>query len=79
MARNDDGHLAELSALFAETDALFAGSSCPGSTECCRFGVTGREPYVTSVELSAIARAVAKNGESRCTSCSVPLTKMSDE
>lgn len=62
MARTDDDHLAELSALFAETDALFAGSSCPGSTECCRFGVTGREPYVTSVELAAIARAVARNG-----------------
>jgi Fe-S-cluster containining protein len=58
----EDEHLAALAALFAETDALFAGSSCPSSTECCRFGVTGREPYVTSVELAAITRAVAKNG-----------------
>jgi Fe-S-cluster containining protein len=58
----EDGYLAELAALFSETDALYAGSSCEASTECCRFGVTGREPYVTSVELSAIARAVARNG-----------------
>lgn len=59
---SDDALLTELRALFAETDALFAGSSCPTSTECCRFGVTGREPYVTSLELAAITRAVARNG-----------------
>ena len=42
----------ELAALYTEVDARLASSSCPASTECCRFGVTGREPYVTSVELA---------------------------
>jgi Fe-S-cluster containining protein len=48
--------------LYRETDASNAGSSCPGSTECCRFGVTGREPYVTSIEVVAIERAVKRGG-----------------
>ena len=33
-----------------EVDALYADWSCPSSTECCRFGVTGRQPYLTSIE-----------------------------
>ena len=53
---------AELRAIYAEADALYADWSCPSSTECCRFGITGREPYVTSVELSLVKRAVARNG-----------------
>lgn len=56
--------LAELRALYAEVDALYAGASCESSTECCRFGVTGRQPYVTSIELVAIERAVAARGGS---------------
>jgi Fe-S-cluster containining protein len=59
----DDGALlAELARLYDEVDALYAGWSCPGSTECCRFGVTGRQPYVTSIELAAIRRALARRG-----------------
>jgi Fe-S-cluster containining protein len=54
--------LEELAALYREIDALHAGSSCPASTECCRFGITGREPYVTSVEIAAIKRAVSRRG-----------------
>ena len=54
--------LAALAALYREVDALHAGFSCPASTECCRFGLTGREPYVTSLELLAIERAVARRG-----------------
>jgi uncharacterized protein len=54
--------LTELFALYAETDALHATTTCPASTECCRFGVTGREPYVTSIEVLAIQRAVATAG-----------------
>ncbi|HWA75094.1 MAG TPA: YkgJ family cysteine cluster protein [Polyangiaceae bacterium] len=54
--------LAELFALYAEADALHATTTCPASTECCRFGVTGREPYVTSLEILAIQRAVAAAG-----------------
>jgi Fe-S-cluster containining protein len=54
--------LGELAALYAEVDAANAGSSCPSDTECCRFGVTGREPYVTSIEVAAIGRAVRARG-----------------
>ncbi len=53
---------AELRAIYAEADALYADWSCPSSTECCRFGITGREPYVTSVELALVKRAVARLG-----------------
>jgi len=54
--------LGELQALWAQVEALYAGHTCPGATECCRFAVTGREPYVTSIELLAVARAVAARG-----------------
>lgn len=61
-SERDSELLAALAALYREVDALHADFSCPASTECCRFGVTGREPYVTSLELSAIERAVARRG-----------------
>lgn len=57
-----DALLAELCAVYADADALFAGWSCPASTECCRFGITAREPYVTSIELLALMRAAKKRG-----------------
>jgi Fe-S-cluster containining protein len=50
----------ELRALYREVDALHAGWSCPASTDCCHFGRTGREPYVTSIELALVERARAK-------------------
>lgn len=53
---------AELLALYREVDARHAAHACPSSTECCRFGVTGREPYVTSVELAYLTRAIARRG-----------------
>lgn len=58
----EDALLAELAAIHAEVDARFAGWSCDASTTCCRFGLTGREPYVTGVELLAVRRAVARSG-----------------
>jgi uncharacterized protein len=57
--------LAELEAVYADADRAFSGWSCPASTECCRFGITGREPYVTSIELEAIRRRVAALGGPR--------------
>ncbi|HEV8246264.1 MAG TPA: hypothetical protein VGP93_10875 [Polyangiaceae bacterium] len=54
--------LEELRRLYEDTDALMRGVSCPSSTECCRFGITGREPYVTSIEARAIEKAVAARG-----------------
>jgi uncharacterized protein len=61
-ARGVDTLLEELVTLYARVDALYAGWSCPGSTECCRFGVTGRQPYVTSIELSLLRHAQARRG-----------------
>ncbi len=58
----DAALLAELAAVYRDADAAFSGWSCPASTECCRFGVTGREPYVTSLELAALRRALAALG-----------------
>jgi Fe-S-cluster containining protein len=58
----EDALLAELEALYREVDARHAGWSCDASTTCCRFGLTGREPYVTGIELSAVRRAVARSG-----------------
>jgi Fe-S-cluster containining protein len=64
--RGDDDEeerlLRELDAIYAEADRLYAGWSCPASTECCRFGVTGREPYVTSIELARVTKAVKRTG-----------------
>ncbi|WP_437282750.1 YkgJ family cysteine cluster protein [Sorangium sp. So ce375] len=57
--------LAELSAVYREAEEVFSGWTCEASTECCRFGVTGREPYVTSIELAAVQRAIAARGGRR--------------
>ena len=54
--------LGELESVLASADQVFSGWGCPASTECCRFGVTGREPYVTSVEIALIRRAIAARG-----------------
>lgn len=54
--------LAELAAIYGEVDALLSGWSCDASTECCRFGITGREPWVTSIERRAVERALAARG-----------------
>ncbi len=56
-------HRKELLALYAETDALMAAMSCDASTDCCRFGVTGREPYPTAVEATELLRAFAATGK----------------
>ncbi|MGK3993795.1 YkgJ family cysteine cluster protein [Sorangium sp. So ce1024] len=57
--------LAELSAVYSEAEEVFRGWTCQASTECCRFGITGREPYVTSIELAAVRRAIASRGGPR--------------
>jgi uncharacterized protein len=57
--------IAELERIYRDADQLFAGWSCPASTECCRFGMTGREPYVTSIEVAAVTRAIAARGGAR--------------
>lgn len=69
--------MAELRALLARADEMMAPFSCAGQTECCRFGLTGREPYLTRLEEEALRRALAARpapkrklvvlGEERCT------------
>jgi len=54
--------LAELRDLYRIVDGALAGWSCASSTDCCRFGVTGREPYPTAVEIAELERAVAARG-----------------
>jgi uncharacterized protein len=69
--------LAELAGVYRDADALYAGWSCPASTECCRFGVTGREPYVTSIEVAAVKKAIAARGGMRSWKRGLPV--VSDE
>jgi hypothetical protein len=60
------GELSELHDIYARVDALTAGYGCETSGDCCRFGVTGREPYPTAIELFELERAVrARGGLSR--------------
>ena len=54
--------LAQLSSLYAEVDARYLDARCAASTECCRFGITGREPQVTSIEVAALRAAIARRG-----------------
>jgi uncharacterized protein len=70
--------LAELSALYEDVDALYRGASCDRSTECCRFGVTGREPQVTSIELALVTRALrVRGGQPSKKRRALPLTNES--
>ncbi len=55
----------ELATIYREVDEAFVGQTCPASTECCRFGVTGREPYVTTIEFALVSRAIAARGGAR--------------
>lgn len=62
MRESEDVLLGELEALYAESDALFAGATCERSSECCRFGITGREPQVTGLEMALVKRALRARG-----------------
>ena len=52
----------ELLALYAEAEVLLTGIVCDASTDCCRFGVTGREPYPTAIERAELARGMQAGG-----------------
>jgi Fe-S-cluster containining protein len=58
----DSAELDALRRIYAEVDALLGGWTCDSSTDCCRFGVTGREPYPTAVELAELERGVRARG-----------------
>jgi Fe-S-cluster containining protein len=59
--RSDDG-LAGLDAIYGALNDLFAGSSCPRSTRCCRFRQTGRTPYVSPIEMRRVLIAIDRRG-----------------
>lgn len=65
--------LSELQALYKRVDAALDGWGCASSTDCCRFGVTGREPYPTAVEVLLIDHAVRERGGSLPKRRALPL------
>jgi Fe-S-cluster containining protein len=62
LASERKSSLDELRRIYAEVDARLAGYTCDASTDCCRFGVTGREPYPTAIEIAELERAVGSRG-----------------
>lgn len=54
--------LDELRAIYARTATLTDGLGCDASTDCCRFGVTGREPYPTAIEIAELERGIRARG-----------------
>ena len=58
MSSKRDPHRDELRAIYAEVDALTAPYGCASTAECCDFGLTGREPYPTAIELAEIDLAM---------------------
>jgi Fe-S-cluster containining protein len=63
---------AELRRLYAEVDVLVSGCECacsraarPEDALCCQFGLTGREPYPTPIELCEVDFALRAGGGGR--------------
>lgn len=69
----------QLRALFTAADALVADISCDASTDCCRFGVTGREPYVTAAEVAEIRVALRAKGGARPSKSPVKQAKRTNQ
>jgi Fe-S-cluster containining protein len=61
-ASEDLAHEKRLRALYDEVDGLLANYTCGRSTECCRFAVNNREPYVTSLEMEVVRKALGALG-----------------
>jgi Fe-S-cluster containining protein len=53
--------LAALEALYKRVDKQVEGWSCPASTDCCHFGLTGREPQVWPNEWALLERTLKTN------------------
>lgn len=54
----------ELLAIYRAADALFEGWACACGLkpDCCHFGLTGREPYPSTVELEEVRFAIRAAG-----------------
>ena len=62
MSEREDALLVELRKVYDEADSLLAGWTCPMTAECCQFGASGKEPFVTSIELAEMKRGILKTG-----------------
>ncbi len=49
-------------AILQEADGHLEGWTCDNSTDCCRFAVTGREPWLTEAEFALLSAEVARQG-----------------
>jgi Fe-S-cluster containining protein len=54
--------MAAVRAVYADLDARPVERACEGRTDCCRFRITGRTPYVTRGEALVAARALRASG-----------------
>jgi Fe-S-cluster containining protein len=61
--RRVEGLEATLREVYAEVDAMHEGWSGEATTDCCHFGRTGREPYVTTIEARLVGRATRAQGK----------------
>ena len=48
--------------ILQQADTALEGWTCPASTECCRFSVTGREPWLTEAEWRLLETDIARQG-----------------
>lgn len=48
--------------ILEEASAIVDGVTCDCSTECCRFGLTGREPWLTRAEFDVVTAHVKAQG-----------------
>lgn len=48
--------------ILADVDGALADVRCDGVADCCRFAVTGREPWLTSVEWQLVVAEVRRQG-----------------
>jgi Fe-S-cluster containining protein len=62
LSSEPDRGATELEQVFVELGGLFASSSCPRSTRCCRFKQTGRTPYLFPVEGRRVLLGIARRG-----------------
>lgn len=56
------GRRARALAILDEASQILDGWRCEASTECCRFSVTGREPWVTQVEWDLVKDELKRQG-----------------
>ena len=59
---SDEAAVAEVRAIYRELDARPVQRNCIGRTECCRFKLTGRTPWLTRGEALVAARAWRATG-----------------